>query len=250
MGGPEVRPAIQIVKELWDHCLAKSDHTYSLPFTRDCKRSSGQAVSGIHRFEQLDAGQTNFPANKQQLGSVSGRFVCGPFKLPTSKIRELEARPSVSVIRCIPDGMEDGQAYRFSPFCLIGRCLAKLHKDQSQLVLIAPLWQTQPWYPRLLHMSVACPILLPPVPKLLTSPTGQVHPLVINGTLKLAAWKLSGISQMQARYQNTAEHLVKSARRPGTKLAYATPWRMWCSWCDKRQISPTTAPVESVVNFL
>ena len=59
-GGGEVRQAIPNCTGVMGSLLGKSDHTYSLPFTRDCKRSNGQAVSGIHRFQQFDAGQINF----------------------------------------------------------------------------------------------------------------------------------------------------------------------------------------------
>ena len=35
-------------------------------------------------------------------------------------------------------------AYAFPPFCLIGRCLAKIRKDQATVVIIAPVWPGQP----------------------------------------------------------------------------------------------------------
>ena len=61
-------------------------------------------------------------------------------------------------------------SYAFPPFCLIGRVLEKAQRDQSCLILITPRWQAQPWFPRLLKMSVGCPILLPRFSKLLTNP--------------------------------------------------------------------------------
>ena len=44
--------------------------------------------------------------------------------------------------------------YAFPPFCLIGKVLAKVRKDQSLLLIVTPTWQTQPWYAALLAMSV------------------------------------------------------------------------------------------------
>jgi hypothetical protein len=95
------------------------------------------------------------------------------------------------------------QAYAFPPFCLIGRCLAKIQKEQSEVVMITPLWQAQPWFPRIMEMSVRLPILLPPSPALITSPDGQSHPLIQMGSLQLAAWKVSGQALHQHKVQNT-----------------------------------------------
>ena len=80
----------------------------------------------------------------------------------------------------------------FPPFCMIGRCLAKTIQELAELVIITPVWQTQPWFPKVLTMLVDSPVLLPQIPALLTSPTGSSHPLMQRGQLCLAAWRVSG----------------------------------------------------------
>ena len=35
-------------------------------------------------------------------------------------------------------------AYAFPPFCLIGRCLRKVREEKASLVLVAPIWRSQP----------------------------------------------------------------------------------------------------------
>ncbi|CAG2257403.1 unnamed protein product [Mytilus edulis] len=35
----------------------------------------------------------------------------------------------------------------FPPFCLISTCLAKVREENSQIILITPVWQSQAWYP-------------------------------------------------------------------------------------------------------
>ena len=70
------------------------------------------------------------------------------------------------------------QCYAFPPFCLIGRVLSKLQRDNvQQFPLIAPIWPTQTWYPALLTLSVMKPILLQAMNNLLylvNKPT--IHP--------------------------------------------------------------------------
>lgn len=64
------------------------------------------------------------------------------------------------------------KAYAFPPFCLIQRCIAKVQKERGELVIVTPAWQTQPYYPMLLNMSIVDPILLPPQKDLLLLPGG------------------------------------------------------------------------------
>ena len=82
-------------------------------------------------------------------------------------------------------------AYAFPPFCLIQRVLAKLEEDQGDMILIAPVWTTAAWFPQVLQLLVAEPVLLPRgrgVLKLMHSE--MLHPL--HKTLQLMAVSISG----------------------------------------------------------
>lgn len=85
------------------------------------------------------------------------------------------------------------QGYAFPPFALIGSCLQKIRKEGSTVVLIAPVWPSQSWYPWLLEMLAYPPALLPAYRNLLHDPFNRDHPLLVKGQLQLAAWKVSGI---------------------------------------------------------
>ena len=82
--------------------------------------------------------------------------------------------------------------YMFPPFTLIPRCLNKLRTEKASGLLIAPVWSNQVWFPQLLGSLVDIPLLLPPLQDIVTSVTGQAHPLVLEGHLPLAAWPVSG----------------------------------------------------------
>ena len=51
--------------------------------------------------------------------------------------------------------------YAFPPFSLLPRVLAKIRHDKAVVLLIAPVWPTQSWYPLLLQLLTVQPILLP-----------------------------------------------------------------------------------------
>ncbi|XP_070178855.1 uncharacterized protein [Littorina saxatilis] len=51
-------------------------------------------------------------------------------------------------------------AYAFPPFCLLGKVLRKVDLEKPALVLVAPLWPSQHWFPDLLRLAVRPPIPL------------------------------------------------------------------------------------------
>jgi len=93
------------------------------------------------------------------------------------------------------------RGYAFPPFALINKVLRKVREERSTVLLIAPVWESQPWYPALLSLLVNYPTLLPVHHSLLADPYGQPHPLVLSGQLRLAAWTLSGEVTMQQEFQ-------------------------------------------------
>ena len=108
--------------------------------------------------------------------------------------------------------------YAFPPFCLIGKVLAKVRKDQSLLLIVTPAWQTQPWYAALLAMSVQHPIILPNLTTLLQGPQGQKHPLQEGNQLQLVAWKVSGKLWKVREYQNSLPYLSQIPEGQGQYL--------------------------------
>lgn len=54
--------------------------------------------------------------------------------------------------------------------------------------------------PTLLEMTIQDPILLPSFPTILTSPPCQKHPLVLNNSLQLIGWVISGNHMNQCHY--------------------------------------------------
>ena len=51
--------------------------------------------------------------------------------------------------------------YIFPPFSMLSRILQKLQEDQAQALVIAPLWRSQVWFPKICQMLISQPVLLP-----------------------------------------------------------------------------------------
>ena len=92
--------------------------------------------------------------------------------------------------------------YAFPPFILLGRVLQKIWREKvRQVVLIAPVWPNQHWYPLLLESASDRPVALPQLPDLLTDPAGENHSLIEDNRLRLAAWRVSGLESVRENFQ-------------------------------------------------
>ena len=100
--------------------------------------------------------------------------------------------------------------YAFPPFALIGRILQKVNQDQCLMLIITPAWPGQPWFPGLLKMSVKNPLLLSALKDLLKDPAGKLNPLVIQNSLRLMAWTISGRTYLQKEYQKELPNLSQT----------------------------------------
>ena len=133
--------------------------------------------------------------------------------------------------------------YAFPPFNMVGQVLKKTQDDQCQLLIITPIWVTQPWYPLLLQMSIEHPVLIPNKRGLLKNPQGEHHPLILNASLTLGAWLVSGRDWYQKEYQkgllNSSQILDQRGQnpvtnRPGRNLIAGVVW----------------SPIQAVLDFL
>ena len=141
--------------------------------------------------------------------------------------------------------------FAFPPFNLIGRVINKILWEYVEtMILVTPIWQTQPWYTLLLRMSIQRSLLLLALPKLLLNHLGENHPLVKTRFLKLATWKITGKLWKWKEFQAMQPNLSPCPRRPCSIAGYQSTWNKWVSWCCWQQIGPVCVPlhVELFIN--
>ena len=81
-------------------------------------------------------------------------------------------------------GWTEVQGYAFPPFYIIGRCLRKIIEEEAQILMILPVWPSQPWFPTL-SLAICPPLFLPKRVDLLVNPLGEYHAMCLQGTLQL-----------------------------------------------------------------
>ena len=88
---------------------------------------------------------------------------------------------------------------------LIGRVLSQVRVQQAYIILVAPVWKTQPWYPLLLGMLRAYPYLIRHHQIMLNRDSESLSP-------QLAVWPISGRDTESMSFQSK---LHPSCSNPG-----------------------------------
>ena len=106
------------------------------------------------------------------------------------------------------------KGYAFPPFNMIPKVLDKIISDQAEVLLVAPVWQAQPWWPLLLHLLIQPPILLPVSPHLLTDPAEPraIHPMFPR--LHLGVFRISYNVTKQRAFQQTLPNYLSQPLDP------------------------------------
>ena len=101
----------------------------------------------------------------------------------------IEVRPIIGILR-----------YMFPPFPLLNKVIQKLRSIQAaEVILIAPWWPKQSWFPHLLHPCVDHPLFFPYHRDLLSQ---QDQKYVSDGkSYRLHAWRLSCDTTKQQAFQ-------------------------------------------------
>ncbi len=139
--------------------------------------------------------------------------------------------------------------YAFPPIKILPLVLCKIREERASVILIAPNWPNQPWFPDLTELLIAPPL----------ADSGQEGHVISGGRLGVApeprtmepscvvASGLSGeLDALQARVIDT----LTEARAPSTRRLYALKWGVFVKWCHQAHIDPVVCTVLDVLSFL
>ena len=71
--------------------------------------------------------------------------VCIQVVPPDPKVHKPATRSSCMDAGCISNKLDKPKGITFPPFVLIGRAIAKAMKDKCTLIIVTPVWPSQPW---------------------------------------------------------------------------------------------------------
>ena len=191
MGGTKSPSLDSLSKSLWEWCIARDIlvSAQHIPGKANVRADALSREISSNLEWSLDS--------KAFCGIVSQTFVpevdlfASRLNAKTDRFISWHPEPGAMAVDAFSLHWANMKCYAFPPFSLLPRVLSKIRNDEALVLLIAPVWPTQSWYPLLLQLLINQPIRLPRLDNLLTLPHSlEQHPL--RNKLDLAAWTLSG----------------------------------------------------------
>ena len=199
LGGTVSPRATEIAKELWMWCLERN-------ITVKAQYLPGVENVRADMESRIMPDRSDWMLNRQIFQRIQNRM--GPvgidlfasrltFQLP----RYFSWRPDPMALAtdALLQEWEGLKAYANPPWNLVGRTLGKAQREKVELILlIAPVWPTQPWYPNLLDLLVDYPRLIPQWENALLGTAESAIPEIIP---QLAVWPISNRDTRKKAFQ-------------------------------------------------
>jgi len=193
MGGSKSPDCNSVARQIWDYCVER--HIWiSASHLPGCENTEADRES--RHFND----RTEWQLASDVYYSITGQFGQPSIDLFASRLNK--QCPVYASWRPDPDAMfvdafsanwNNFFFYAFPPFSLIGKCLEKIQANRAEGILVVPCWTCQSWYPKLLRLLIAPPLMITHREALLTLPGSQkLHPL--RKKLNLLACHLCGDS--------------------------------------------------------
>ena len=205
MGGTKSPVLAQLAIDLWQwpqpqFSVEGSSHSRGV----ECQSRSG--VTNLARPQRWQLSRVVFNRINQTWGPLELDLFASRLSAQLSRFVSWRPDPGAEAFDAFSLDWSKVRGYAFPPFALVGRCLRQvLAQGVPSLVLVVP------WYPLLLDLCVANPLLIPSFSGLL-SMQGRVHPLA---NLQLAAATISQ-SHTEAGVSKSTQNLLLVAWRKGT----------------------------------
>lgn len=163
-GGTHSMELVQLTLKLWDWCILRDIYLIA-------RHVPGKTNTLADRESREFRDEPNWkldPLDPQVIKPfLSGcrTSFCHQIDSSIEAIHQLETRSKSTQLRCSECELErsggGGGGYAFPPFNLVPAVLNKVLTDQTEIVLVAPVWQAQMWWPLLLSLLTEEPVLLP-----------------------------------------------------------------------------------------
>ena len=201
MGGTRSSVLSRLTIQLWHWCLEKNPSITAEHLTGVDNCVVDEESRAVQSSAEWQLYHPTFQQILATLGSYNIDLFATHLNAQLSQFVSWRPDPNAVGTNALQLLWSNWEGYTFPPFCLIDRWVKKVREDRVTLIMVAPIWQSQPCYPVLLELLVDFTLILPGIQMLLTDPFNNPHPLVATGQLQLAAWKLLGINSRQREFQ-------------------------------------------------
>ena len=131
-----------------------TDHDYNIILAKKAECVSKLGVRNIQDTSDWKLNPQVFQKITKIIGTPDMDLFASRLTYQVPAYMEWLPDPGIKATYAFQQKWEHLFPYAFPPFALINRTLSKVNKDQLRIILVKPIWRTQPWYATLLHMSI------------------------------------------------------------------------------------------------
>ena len=178
MGGSKSPDCNSVARQIWDYCVERNIWI-SASHLPGCENTEADRES--RQFND----RTEWQLKSDIYHSITKQFGQPSIDLFASRLNKQcpvyaswRPDPDALFVDAFSANWNNYFFYAFPPFSLIGKCLEKIQANKAEGILVVPFWTCQSWYPKLLRLLVAPPLMITHRETLLTLPGCQkLHPL-------------------------------------------------------------------------
>ncbi|KZS06633.1 Uncharacterized protein APZ42_029853 [Daphnia magna] len=179
---------IRLVLSLqWRHGAEPLDVTAAVRLTEFCE-SRRLSVEAVHlagvlnvvadRESRSECDSSDWMLCRNTFDRVNGFsrrervFFCLAWNAQLPNFFSWGPQPGAAGVNAFARNWKGLSGYAFPPFALIFKCLEKISRERANIVLVCPVWPTQPWFPVLLELVCDVPLILKLTASLLSLRSG------------------------------------------------------------------------------
>ena len=192
-GGAVSKTLVTLTKELWMWCLERNIHIQAqhLPGVLNCRADMESRSLKDHSDWSLD--RETFIKINELYGPIEMDLFASRLTSQCRRYFSWQPDPYAEETDAFLQDWSKIRGFANPPWNMIARVITKVQSQKADVILVTPVWKSQPWYAILPTMMVDWPRLLP---------IQQSTPL----NSPLAVWSISGkdstVKAFQAKLQN------------------------------------------------
>lgn len=211
MGGTRSQRLVEVTKRMFAWCLQRRIRLQAQHLPGKANITADFLSRHLRDRTDWVLSANIFRAINLTWGPLQVDLFATRFSAQLRRFFSWRADPEAEATDAFSQNWSSIRGFAHPPWCLIARVLMKVQREEATIILVTPLWRTQPWFPSLLSMLADLPILLPDIPDLII-PSPNCDCPVLETQPQLVAWKVSGITSVQRRFQTM---LLNSSCLPG-----------------------------------
>lgn len=190
LGGVKSIPCHKIAKEIWLWALERNIHLSAehLPGSENVIADKASRV--LDDNTEWELVMACFLEVNNNFGPFDIDLFASRLNKKVETYSSWKPDPYAKFIDAFSADWREFNFYAFPPFSLVLQCLEKIRREQSTGTMIVPLWPGQPWFPIIISMLTAVPLILPLGSLVLSFRPAAKHKL--HKTLRLVACPISG----------------------------------------------------------